>query len=530
MIVTASARRMSPSATPDPVVLIISSAYNSLPAPGNRVGPSDAANMPTIQASTGNPAFVTADGAHHFRLVGLHIRAPSTLLQNAVVKIGGGETTLAEFPTDVTIDRCIVRGDATTGGRRGIALDAIRGAVIDSYIYDIKEDGADSQAVFAYNTPGPLKIVNNYLEGAGENIMFGGAAQNYANVLVSDVEIRRNHFKKQAAASWKASWTIKNLLEFKATQRALVEGNVFDTNYLDAQAGYSILITPRTEDGASMWNVVNDITLRYNYLKNCEAGMNISGTDGVFASDIANRINYENNLFVLKNLGEGGDIRGAIMSGGANYVQFLHNTIIFESGTTGNATFFVDQASTKGDYPTFRDNVFAAGTYGLFGSGSGEGTAGLSGHFTNYTYSYNVMYGSSNPGDYPVANNQFPTAASDVFNDFTGGDYTVKAAYQGDASDATDPGADISALDAMVLHSEDGQWGSEPATYTDHTYTNAELPRTYVDTTYHAQSGTTHTCTSAAEFTTALANCALGDTIVLTAGNTFTGSFTLRAI
>ena len=71
MIVTTSARRTSKRANPDPVVLIRSSAYNSLPSPGNRVGPGDASNMPVIQASTGNSAFVTASGAHHYRLVGL---------------------------------------------------------------------------------------------------------------------------------------------------------------------------------------------------------------------------------------------------------------------------------------------------------------------------------------------------------------------------------------------------------------------------------------------------------------------------
>src|SRR5688500_17122942 len=37
----------------------------------------------------------------------------------------------------------------------------------------------------------------------------------------------------------------------------------------------------------------------------------------------------------------------------------------------------------------------------------------------------------------------------------------------------------------------------------------------------------TFTCNTAAEFTAALTNSALGDTINLTAGNTFTGSFTL---
>ena len=515
----------------DPVVLIISSAYNSLPAPGNRVGPSDASNMPTIQANTGYPAFVTADGAHHFRLVGLNIKAPSTLLQTAVVQIGGGETTLAEFPTDVTIDRCIVRGDATNGVRRGVQLDGIRCAAVDSYVYDCKENGSDSQAVWAYNTPGPLKIVNNYLEGAGENMMFGGADPHYANSVPSDIEIRRNYFKKQSAASWAASWQVKNLLEFKNAQRVLVEGNVLDTNYLDAQSGYAILITPRNQDGTAPWCVTQDITLRLNNLKNAEGGINISGDDSDQTSQRTYRVTLQDNLFEIKDLSQGGVLRCHGIIRGPVDVQIINNTFVFANGTTGSSCGFHEN-TPKADRTIWRSNVFASGNNGLCGTATNAGDPTFSGHFTNHTYSYNVRYADPG-GTYTGTGNQVATAATDVFTDFANRDYTVKAAYQNDGSDGTDPGADITALNAAILHAEDGQWGSEPATYSDSSYTNAELPRTYIDTTYAAQTGTTHNCSTSAQFTTALANCAVGDTIVLTAGNTFqhaTTAFTLRDI
>ena len=48
-------------------------------------------------------------------------------------------------------------------------------AIIDSYISNIHEVGADSQAIAGWNGPGPFQIVNNYLEGAGENFLLGGA-------------------------------------------------------------------------------------------------------------------------------------------------------------------------------------------------------------------------------------------------------------------------------------------------------------------------------------------------------------------
>ena len=52
------------------------------------------------------------------------------------------------------------------------------------------------KSIYSYISPYPFKIVNNYLEGAGENVMFGGADPRIKNLVPSDIEIRRNHFFK----------------------------------------------------------------------------------------------------------------------------------------------------------------------------------------------------------------------------------------------------------------------------------------------------------------------------------------------
>src|SRR2546428_8861198 len=53
------------------------------------------------------------------------------------------------------------------------------------------------------------------------------------------------------------------------------------------------------------------------------------------------------------------------------------------------------------------------------------------------------------------------------------------------------------------------------------------LPQATVDTTYSLPTGTTRTAANSAAFATALTNAALNDVIVLTAGVTYTGPFTL---
>ena len=82
------------------------------------------------------------------------------------------------------------------GARRGIAMNSRHTAVIDSYLSDFKEVGADSQAIAGWNGAGPFRIANNYLEAAGENVMFGGADPTIRDLVPADIEIRRNHFAK----------------------------------------------------------------------------------------------------------------------------------------------------------------------------------------------------------------------------------------------------------------------------------------------------------------------------------------------
>src|SRR5439155_6309552 len=99
---------------------------------------------------------------------------------------------MEDLPHHIVFDRCYLHGDPTKGARRGIAMNSRYAAVIDSYLSDFKEVGADSQAIDGWNGPGPFKIVNNYLEGAGENVMFGGTDPSIADLVPSDIEIRHN--------------------------------------------------------------------------------------------------------------------------------------------------------------------------------------------------------------------------------------------------------------------------------------------------------------------------------------------------
>src|ERR1019366_9592308 len=187
-------------------------------------------------------------------------------------------------------------GSPTQHVREGIQGNVTNLAVIDSYISDIHQGWADSQAITAYFTPGPIKIVNNFLSATTEDVMFGGAG-NYNNIYIpSDIEIRRNHFFKPLAwdscgaggtlasgelqpngvpcpAGLGYQWVEKDNLEFKSAQRVVVTGNIFENTWVSGQVGYSLLFTIRTSQSGNL-AVVDDIEVASNILTNVDAGFN----------------------------------------------------------------------------------------------------------------------------------------------------------------------------------------------------------------------------------------------------------------
>src|SRR5215813_8317181 len=152
------------------ITIRASTSDQNLP-PGTRVTPNSASSMPKIISPNSEPAAQTATGAHHYRFVGIEFGvAPGTNIYS-IVAFDANQTSLEQTPHDLIIDRCYIHGNAGDNARRGVMINSASTAIIDSYISNIHEVGADSQAIAGWNGPGPFKIVNNYLEAAGENFL-----------------------------------------------------------------------------------------------------------------------------------------------------------------------------------------------------------------------------------------------------------------------------------------------------------------------------------------------------------------------
>src|ERR1017187_3417673 len=280
------------------IVVRTSADDSTLPAEGSRLTPCYAG----VSSLTGRPAFqcastnnvlakiviatsasgpiVFAPGANYYRLIGLEVT-------RAVFPGPVYNLILFKGPVDhLVFDRMWVHGTAQDETTRGIALGGTYIAIVDSFFTDfhcISGTGSctDAQAIAGGGgndpTMGPYKIVDNFLEASGENILFGGSV---ATATPGDIEIRQNHlFKPLTWMKGQAGYVggtngnpfiVKNLFELKNAQRVLVEGNIMEYSWGGfTQSGFAILLTPKNQAGGNGSNLcpicqVTDVTIRYN--------------------------------------------------------------------------------------------------------------------------------------------------------------------------------------------------------------------------------------------------------------------------
>ena len=476
-------------------IILISSRMDLLPpdevridpfgATGNLTFPFQADAMPKIITDnlSGIPCFKTDASAHHYRLVGLDITADTAVTNSyGLINFGDGssaQNSLSLVPHHLNIDRCYIHGHSNAQVMKfGVRLDCENASITDSYISEFHSIGFDAQAICGINGPGKFKIINNYLEASGENIMFGGAAPAIAGLVPSDIEIRQNYFYKPF--TWRVGdssyagnhWTIKNLFELKTGMRVLLDGNVLENSWADlptGQSGYAILLTIRTEGGLSPQADVSDITISNNIIRHCGAGISLSGTDGG-SGNRSKRINIYNNLFddingpVYGDLNVAGPNDGTFLKIGEPQDVFINHNTIFQ---TGAITWAYDTTNGFVFTNNLINSFISSGGYqGIYGPGLTQGNNTISTCFPDITdlnlhFNKNVFIGgdSSKYSNYlNVSTNYFPVSTSNIgFINYANGyidyhDYGLNSSsiYYNYGSDNKDIGVNIAQLDSAI--------------------------------------------------------------------------------
>jgi len=443
-----------------------------LPAAGIRMTPAAATGLAKIVTNNATAALRTNGPTCGWRFLGLEIVSTNdpTVLNYGIVKLGDGgsvgagevQTSLSKVPQDFILDRLYVHGTTTANVVRCIVLNSGRTAVLNSWISDCHSKGWDSQSIEGWNGPGPYLIENNFLSGAGENVMFGGADPGVYGLSPSDITIRGNHVWKDP--TWKGKWTVKNLFELKNARRVLIENNVFENNWADAQQGMAIVIKSSQDScGTCTWQGTTDVTFRYNIVRNSPRGFNVQAVDctGQACVDVhVQRVRAENNVF--ENIGTfngtGTDGFLTLLTHDLTDVALIHNTFVGNLPTTGIGTV-MDYGAGAARRLQIDDNIFAGHSdYAVFYSGMQVGIASLQAMAgSSWSYQRNVT-GNVNPAyvsKFPVES-WYPTLAGIGFTSATDYRLSSSSPFKGRGSGGTDPGANIDELSRRTAGSKVG--------------------------------------------------------------------------
>jgi len=426
----------------DYVTIRSGAADSVLPADGVRITPDYVGRLPKVQGGiAGMPAFQTAPGAHHYRLLFLEI--VSSYAENNILALGDGnptQTSLSQVPHDLIVDRCYIHCDPSAGQKRAIALNSASTAIVNSYISEIKSVMEDAQAIGGWNGPGPYTIQNNYLEAAGENVMFGGADPSIPNLVPSDIAIRQNYMSKQLA--WRSqSWVVKNLLELKNAQRVVIDSNLLENNWEAAQPGFAVVFTPRNQDGTAPWAVVQDVQFTNNVVRHVAAGLDVLCNDDANPSQTTNAITIRNNLFLDISARRWGGSGWFLQTLGGRDVTVDHNTVF----TDGISVVFADVAPVAGF--TFTNNIAPDNGWAVKGTGTAVGSATVAAYYPSCVFRRNV-FTAGQASVYPADNFYPPTVDAVQFVDVASGDYRLLASspYKSAATDGTAIGVNQDAL------------------------------------------------------------------------------------
>lgn len=351
---------------------------------GVRATPVEHGTLAILSSPDTGPALATAPGA-----AGCVVQAVEV---DGWLQMGTGvETDVSQLPHDWTIQHVLVHA---TGLKVGIKAMGSHCAITDSYIDGPQLAGQDSQAIWLHETPGPCRIANNYLEAWGENLLIGGDRIRIPNLLPANIEIAGNTLRKPLTWQGTTGFNEKNLLEIKEGLHLSIHDNVLDGVWVDAQAGYALLLTPRNQYGDSPWVQIADVTIAHNLITHASSAINVLGDDNEFPSLRTADVTITNNRLLVDRHTFGGDGRCLMVGRGPQQVTYSQNTCI-SNGSSAVYTYAGGSAVTTIAGAAFVNNLWVHNTYGFMGEGVGEGNPALGVFYPGAVFTGNVMGGAS---------------------------------------------------------------------------------------------------------------------------------------
>jgi hypothetical protein len=221
---------------------------------------------------------------HGYTFSGLEITAPNdtACASYGLVVIGAytqGKIVPADMPYRFTFSHCYIHGaNADQEIGRGISMVGNDLTVNDSTLSEIHSTFIESNTIYGCTMDGNWKIENNDLQAAGETLFICGSDGQIFMPSPKNITIRYNYIHKDPV--WRdykkkggGPYIMKNLLEFKSADGAVIDSNVFEYSWQQSQQGYAMVFTPRyLADGL---HTVKNISVTNNVIRHVAMGFAI---------------------------------------------------------------------------------------------------------------------------------------------------------------------------------------------------------------------------------------------------------------
>ena len=346
---------------------------DDVPMPA-RIGPADASSLARI-VSGGTSSSLTID-ASNVRVAGLEIATDAPDAPSIVITAAGA--------ADIVLDRLYVHGSSLRNVRAGVEINGPRTSLLRSDVREIHATAGPRPAVLLYTSGGPVVVVDNHLEAAGEGVVLGTENALVAAASPHDVAICQNHITR--SLTWYAgdasfagiAWPTGPLIGLYNGTRVLIAGNLIERGW-DAPGGsgaralalgpgdFAPARSARVEDVVFAWNQVRDVPEHLSFFAG-DTGLaplaRVRVTQSLFEPISAARFPADTGRILQLLDGPAGRVSGLVLDH-VTAPGALQNGIVAESIATSSEL-------------AVQDSIVSLGEFGLVG-GAVEGIAGVAG-------------------------------------------------------------------------------------------------------------------------------------------------------
>jgi hypothetical protein len=406
-----------------------------------------------------------------------------TLRRNQVTRPVEGRFAWIPTPTNLSVIASET-GGTLAAGTHCLAVYARRQSVRNSYMRSTA-----TRAVCATITGSTGSLIANWDAGTDIDNYYvyagptGSLRRRFTATAATFTDVGDAGTAEELPTSDGTRHAVKNTFELKNAREVLLEGNIFEHSWAQAQTGFVMTFTPANTYGSNPSTVLRDVEVRYNIIRGGGGGFQVTARDAYrksatdrsdnhHASGLLTNLRIHNNLFYdlgtqwSRNLqwfivsagGSGGTAMYNTGARGPVNVTINHNTIL---QTTGNSFLNLNLGSRTIDQDAnnfdFTNNIAIRLSHGLVGNlGCSAGNGCWTAYTTNGSDWQNNFIADVTCASYPGGCTETLTNTTATLMTYfvspSTGNYRLTGSTPLDnaATDGTDLGADIPKLESVM--------------------------------------------------------------------------------